>query len=289
VPPPRKVYSLTDPVAYAATDLRDAARAILAKYGASKWEMADGYTDYELGAPATDGQVVRAIADSGYGSSVGNAMEMLNWINKDSAASGTMVLPILRVSGAQKYTDHRASDTWGFWCKKAAPVPGVQANPRNRVLYDLQDAHFTNAAVRVPGASNTGVVFQASKAEETYTSELGFSGGKPQARWIDASGKTVELTSATAVAAGTPSVIAMTSSPGAQVLRVDTVEVGRGSATFATSVFNQMLIGWGFLSYYPRDGFGGDIYAVITGKGAPTTSELKILERYLASTAGKTL
>ena len=32
VPPPRKVFSLTDPVAYAATSLADAALAIIAKY-----------------------------------------------------------------------------------------------------------------------------------------------------------------------------------------------------------------------------------------------------------------
>jgi hypothetical protein len=50
-----------------------------------------------------------------------------------------------------------------------------------------------------------------------------------------------------------------------------------------------MLIGWGFIGYYPRGGFGGNIYSVITGKGAPTVSELAVLERYLGSTAGLTL
>jgi endoglucanase len=289
VPPPRKVYALTDPVAYASTSLPDAAMAILAKYSASKWEMADGYTDYMQGAPATDGQTLRAISDSGYGSSVGNAMEMLDWVNKDNAIAGTMALPIMRVSAGKKYSDHRAADTWGFWCKKSSPIAGVQANPKNRVLYDLQDAHFVIAAVRVPGGGNTGVVFQASKAEETYASELRFSSSKPQARFIDASGKTVELTSPTALVAGTPSVISMTSGPGAQTLRVNAIEVGRDGATFSASAFNQMLIGWGFLSYYPREGFGGDIYSVIAGNGAPTASELRVLERYLGSTAGAAL
>ena len=288
-PPPRKVYSLSDPVVYASTNLSDAAMAIIAKYGAAKWVMADGYTDYMQGAPATEGQTLRAISDSGYGSSVGNAMEMLNWINEGTSAPGTMALPILRTSGGKKYSDHRASDTWGFWCKKAAPIAGVQENPRNRVLYDLEDAHFTIAAVSVPRGSNSGVVFQASKAEETYTSELAFADSKPQARWIDATGKSVALTSPTPLVAGTPSVVAMTSTPGAQTLRVNAVEVGRSGATFSRSALNQMLIGWGFLSYYPREGFGGDVYSIITGKGAPTTSELKVLERYLASTAGVSL
>ena len=49
-----------------------------------------------------------------------------------------------------------------------------------------------------------------------------------------------------------------------------------------------MLIGWGYLSYYPRAGFGGQVYAVIAGKGAPTADELNVLERYLASVAGLT-
>ena len=83
-PPPRKVYSLANPVAYAATSLADAALAIVAKYDASKWEMADGYTDYMQGAPAAAGQPVRAVSDSGYGSTPGNAMEMINWVNTDS-------------------------------------------------------------------------------------------------------------------------------------------------------------------------------------------------------------
>jgi endoglucanase len=50
-----------------------------------------------------------------------------------------------------------------------------------------------------------------------------------------------------------------------------------------------MLIGWGYVDYYPRGGFMGNIYAVIAGKGAPTSSELAVLERYLGTTAGVVL
>ena len=50
-----------------------------------------------------------------------------------------------------------------------------------------------------------------------------------------------------------------------------------------------MLIGWGFNDYYPRDGFMGNIYAVITGRGAIEPEELGVLEKYLASTAGITI
>jgi hypothetical protein len=67
---------------------------------------------------------------------------------------------------------------------------------------------------------------------------------------------------------------------------VNSQVAGSASATMGASNFTQMLIGWGYVGYYPRDGFMGNIYSVIAGKGAPTTAEMSILERYLASTAG---
>jgi hypothetical protein len=288
MPPQRKIYSLTDPVAYEATSLWDAAMAIFAKYSACKWEMSEGYTDFLQGAPAADGQPVRAITDSGWGSSVGNAMEMLNWINKDGAM-GTMSVPVMRSANGHKFTDHSVYDTFGFWCKKSQIQAGVQPNPRNRVPYNIQDAHFAIAAVSVPGAANTGVVFQASKSEDYHTSELTFANSQPQARWVDVNGQTVQLTSATRLTANTPAVISMTSMPGAQRLRVNSAVAGSASATLAPSQFTQMMIGWGYLGYYPRGGFMGNVYAVVTGKGAPTAAELGVLERYLAMTAGITI
>jgi hypothetical protein len=289
VPPARKVFSLTDPVAYASTSLADAAMAIVAKYSACKWEMADGYTDYLQGAPAADGQRVRAISDSGYGSSPGNAMEMLNWMNKEMGPAGTMEAPVMRVTNGKKNTDHSYWDTFGLWCKKSDSMPGIQANPKNRVPYNVNDSHFAIAAVSVPGASNTGTVFQASKAESGQLAELGFTNSQPAAKWIDAAGQTVQLTSATRLAANTPAVVALTSVPGAQRLRVNSAVVGSSSATIGPGACAQMLIGWGYVNYFPRAGFGGSIYSVITGKGAPTAGELSVLERYLASTAGISL
>jgi endoglucanase len=288
VPPPRKVYSLADPVAYAATSLSDAALAIVAKYNACKWEMADGYTDYMRGAPSADGQPVRAISDSGYGSSPGNAMEMVNWINKEMGPAGDMSVPVLRVVNGKKSSDHSASNTFGFWCKKSSSMPGIQPNPRNKVPYNIEDAHFAVAAVSMPG-SNSGIVFQASKSEDHHACELRFTNGAPQAQWIDANGQTVQLTSGAGLSANTAGVVSMTSVPGAQRLRLNSSVVGSGSASLAPSAFTQMLIGWGFLSYYPGENFGGNIYAVITGKGAPTADELRVLERYLGTTAGVTI
>jgi hypothetical protein len=213
-------------------------------------------------------------------------MEMLNWTNKDSSAMGTMSLPVMRLTNGRKHSDHTVEDTFGFWCKKSAPAAGVQPHPKNRVPYNIEDAHFTVAAVSIAAQSNTGVVFQTSKAEEAYTCDLGLTDGRPSARWVDAKGQTVQLTSAARLAVHTPSVLALTSAPGLQKLRVNAAEVASANATFAASPCAQMLIGWGYLSYYPREGFRGHVYAVITGKGTPTAAELAVLERYVGTTAG---
>ncbi len=285
-PPARKVYSLTDPVAYAATSLQDAAMAIVAKYSACKWELADGYTDDELGGPAAAGQPVRAISDSGYGSSPGNAMEMLNTINTDTAFTGGLTVPTMRVTNGKKNSDHSATNTAGFWCRKTIPLPEAEPNPRNRIPYALQDPHFSLIALSVPGAGNSGIAFQTSQAGHVIASQITFSNSQPQASVTDVTGASVTLTSPAKLAANTPAVVTLTSVPGAQRLRVNSTVVGSGAATFSNSPCDQMLIGWGYLEYFPRPGFGGNVYAVITGKGAPTTTELEVLERYLASTAG---
>lgn len=287
-PPPRRVFSLNDPVAYEATSLADAALAILAKYSACQWNMADAYTDYLQGQPATAGQLVRAVADSGFGSSPGNAMEMLNWVNKEPFM-GSMQVPVMHLINGRPCTDHTAYDTHGLWCKKTMPRAGVVPNPRNRAPYNLEDPHFALAAISVPGSNHTGVVFQASRAESLYRSELRLSDNKPELSFADANGQSLRLTALTGLAPGMPSVLALTCQPGAQRLRLNTIEVAAGSATFAPSTFAQLLIGWGFLSFYPRDGFQGHVFAIVTGKGVPRTDELLILERYLASLAGTQL
>ena len=280
VPPPRKVFSLSDPVAHASTSLGDAAMAIIARYGACKWDMADGHTDYMLGAPSANGQVVRAVSDSGYGSSPGNAMEMLNWTNTETPAMGRMTLPVLRVANGRKSSVHQA-DTFGFWCKKSVPEAGVRPRPVNRVPYNIDERYFAVAAVGIAAKDSSGLVFQASDAESSPACELAFSDGRPVVRWEDAQGRKAELTSPDKLAPNRLAVLTFTCAPEAQALRVNSALVDSGSATFAPGYFSQMLLGWGFKNYYPQEGFTGHIYAVITGKGVPTTAELAILERYL--------
>ena len=286
VPPPRRVFSLADPVAHAATSLPDAAMAIIARYSACKWDLADGHTDYLLGAPAANGQPVRAVSDSGYGSSPGNAMEMINWMNAEGLGVGSMAPPLMRLAGGRKSSVHDAN-TSGFWCKKSVPEAGVRPNPQSRAPYNIEDAHFAIVAAGVASRTSSGLIFQASQAEADHATELGLVNNQPVVRWIDARGRKIELTSPDQLALNKVSSLGFTSAPGEQTLRVNSAVVDTARATFAPGVFSQMLIGWGFRSYYPQDGFAGNVYAAITGKGVPSSQELTVLERYLTrSTTG---
>jgi hypothetical protein len=289
LPPPRKVYSLDDPVGYAATSLKDAAMAILAKYSASKWEMADAYTDFVQGGAASAGQAVRAVSDSGYGSSVGNAMEMVCPVNVEGgAAMSSMLLPVMRVVNGRKAADFSAAGTFGLWCRKPYAVPGLRPNPRNRVPYNLTDPHFAIAAVSVPTTSNTGIVLEASSADGAYATQLGFAAGRAQARWIDSAGNSVVLAAPGAATPNAPMVMSLTSTAGAQQFRLNSSVVGTAGSTFAASLYgnDQLLLGSGFTSFFPRDGFGGNLFAAVTGRGVPSAAELQVLERYLGTTAG---
>jgi hypothetical protein len=284
-PPPRTVYSFADPVAYAATNIADAARAIAAKYAACKWEMADGYTDYEGGAPAQPGQQLRAIADSGWGSGAGNAMEMLNWMNTDMPSLANLPPSVMRVVNGKKCSDHSGAPTSGFWCRKNFALPDSQPHPRNVVPYTAGDEHFMIAALSL-NQPQDGVVFQASNAFAANVSQLVIAGGRPRATCVDSGNNGVTLTAPTALAPGVASVLAFTSAPGAQRLRVNSTVVASGAGVIGANPFDQLLIGWGFQSYYPQTGFGGNVFAVITGKGAPTSAELQVMENYLATLAG---
>jgi len=286
VPPPRKAFSITDPVRHASKNVVESAMTLLAKYQACKWDMADAHTDYVLGAPAAAGDPIRAVSDSGFGSSAGNAMEMLNFLNDDSPSMGSIRMPVMRVRQGKKSADLDRLDTAGFWCKKRTPVPVTEPDPINRVPYNLEDAYFVVAVVRVTTNNTGGVVFEASRAEELQFCELGLDGNRPKAVWTDKKGQALTLASPKELAPDTPAVLTLACSRGSQILRVDGMEVASGQATLSPAAFSQMLIGWGFPSYFPRKGFRGSVYAVITGKGRPTPGELGVLERYMAGLAG---
>jgi endoglucanase len=291
VPPPRKVYSLTDPVTYAATNLADGAMAILAKYSAAKWNMADGYTDPLLGTPAADGQELRAVSDTGYGSSAGNEMEMVNWFNT-AAGMGPFTTATMRanVSG-RKAADLTNQNAFGLWCRKRFAIPQSSSTtftadptPIEVVPYGLNTPQFTIAAISVPSAT-TGVIFQASAADYTQLASLELKAGQPVARWVDATGaELAAVTSPTALLANTPTTVSLVSTGSAQTLRVGSVAAGSGTASLPAAQFDQLVLGSGFSSDFPQLGFGGYLFAAITGKGTPTVQEMGVLESYLLST-----
>ncbi|HEY1230831.1 MAG TPA: cellulase family glycosylhydrolase [Ramlibacter sp.] len=283
VPPPRKVYALADPVASAATNLEDAARAILARYSASLWNLADGYTDFLLGRPSAEGDPVRAVADSGYGSVPGNAMEMLNWMNQDTAGMGPLQPGLMR-SAPRPHLDLTADGATGLWCKKVVAA-GTYPNASNRAPYGLADPHFAVAAIGLPAAGTSGTVFQATVAGEVQHAELAVVNGQAQARWADASGGSLVL-QGPQLAAGAVSVLSLTGGQGGQQLRVNSASAGGAQRTFGAAPFADMLVGWGDPTRGAAATFRGHVYAVATGRGTPTAAELAVLERYLASLAG---
>lgn len=281
-------YSPRHPTMSAPADLDEAARELLIRYGASKWEMAHGTTALSEARLALDGQILRAIPNSGAAAAAGNghAMEMLNWVNPGATPGSGVLAPVMRRINGRVCADHSARNTWGFWCKKSGPFDAVQPLARNRLPYHLHDPHFALVALSVPGTGHSGVAFQASKAEEDHATELTLSNNRPQARWTDSKGQRIVLTSPQTLVPYAPAVVTLRAEPGLQSLRVNGAETGRAEASFAPSNFAQLLIGWGFRSYFPNEGFGGYVYGVITGRGAPTDEELTILERYLGGTAG---
>lgn len=282
VPPARKVYSLADPVAHAATNLAEGAMAILAKYGASKWEMSDGYTDPLTATPAADGQELRAVSDSGFGSSVGNAMEMLNGFNT-SPGMGPYTTPVMRTLNARKCADLTAPNAFGLWCRKRL-VSDVDPKARQVVPFGLGDAHFAIAAISVPGTT-TGLVFQASTADQGQFSALSLEAGKPEARWVDDAGKVVALTSSTPLAPNQSAVVSFVSDGSTQQLRVGSAVAKSGANSLPKVPYDQLLLGAGFDQHYPKPGFGGYLFAAIAGKGAPSPEEMRVLESYLMTTA----
>ena len=263
-------------------DLAAMARAVLARYAASKWEMAQGRPDDTVGA-SLEGAALRSVPDSGFSA---HPMDMLNWVSDQDARTGTMSPPRLRTLRGHRCADHTAPNTWGLWCRQAGTPNGLQAHSRNRMPYRLEDPHFAVVALSVPGTAHTGVAFQASRTQASHVAELRLCGNRPQAHWRDPAGQQVLLTAPAPLTAGRPAVLTLVSQPGTQVLRVDGRPGACAATRLAAGALGQLLVGWGFVSYFPRAGFGGHVYCVLTGRGAPDELELRALERYAAASAG---
>jgi endoglucanase len=286
-PAPHPIYTLADPLTRAATEPQLAAQALLARLRASCWDMAHARPRPQAPAPAGEGEALHAVADSGFGATRANAMEMLNWIRDEPSGEARRVPPVMRRFRDRWCSDHSAPSSWGFWCRAAAPMTGSLTPLRRRMPYHLRDAHFAIVVLAVPQGGRDGVVFQASQAQEGHTAQMALVGGRPQARWRDAAGREVLLTGAAPLVPGQLAVVSLCSAPGRQVLRVDGVVADTAQAHLGSGNVTQMLIGWGFRNYVPDPGFEGLVFAVVTGKGNPTPAELHVLESHLANCAGR--
>jgi hypothetical protein len=227
---------------------------------------------------------VRAVADSGYGSSAGNAMDMLNWFNQDTAGMGPLQPPVMRTA-PRPHADLAAEGSTGLWCRKVVPGP-TYPNASNRLSYGLQDPHFAIAAVGLPTAGASGVVFQATVAGEPFHAELAVANGQAQARWADPGGASLVL-QGPQLTAGAVAVLSLSGGQGAQQLRVNSVVAASAARSFGAAPFSDLLLGWGDPTRGAANTFRGDVYAVATGRGTPSAAELAVLERYLGSLAGR--
>ena len=135
-------------------------------------------------------------------------------------------------------------------------------------------------------ASSSNVVFQASRAAGRQCSEVAVFRGSPQLRFVDARGQTVQLRSLLRQGPRVPVVLTLNCTAGLQQLRVNAKVVAPSVATFAPSVFSQLLTGWGFLSHAPVDGFTGHVFSVAAGRGPPSAAKLAELEGHLGRNAG---
>ena len=285
VPPPRKVYSLTDAPAHESTSLIDAAHSILAKYAASKWEMRDGFTDYVMGAPAVAGNALRAVADTGFGSTPDNALEMVN-SNNESLNQGLRLRPVLRNSPSNvRSGDFSAQGTTGLWSRKNR-IEQAGYVPKNKCVFEIQEAHFAMICLSVPAAAKTGSALMTSVTHTNSRVELRLDNGVARCIWEDAAGINSTLADTSALALNTPLVVTATSIAGAQKLRVASAQVASDTKTFGATAFNAHIIGGGYYGYDFKDSFGSTAFAAVVGKGAPTTLEIGVLERYLLSVAG---
>jgi len=264
-------------------DMAVMARTVLARYAASKWEMAQGRPAYG-GDAGVEGKALRSVPDSGFSA---HPMEMLNWVSEQDAGAGAMAPPRLRTLRGHRCADHTAPNTWGLWCRQADAPNGLGA--RIRMPYRLEDPHFAIVALSVPGTAHTGVAFQASRAQAAHVAELRLCGNRPQAHWRDPQGQQVLLTAPQPLAADQPAVLTLAAAPGIQVLRVNGRPGAQSANRLAAGALGQLLVGWGFVSYFPRAGFGGHIFSVLTGRGMPHELELRVLERYVAASAGLVL
>jgi len=288
-PPQKKIYSITDPVAHAATNLTDAANTLLAKYSAAKWVAADSYTDYFDGVPSPNGGVCRAIQDSGFMSEPHNPFGMINFFNVDAPFQGPgwAAASVVEEASGARYINVGAG-VRGLMARKRRPNqladagnPTPEPNPLNRMKYKLSDAHFYIATIRIHAAGASGAVLNSNEVEGSTRSELRLVAGVPH--FVVRDNNYVEqviVSGGGAISSNAAHTITATSKTGGQRLRVNRIQRATGTLTPGAGEFNSMHLGGNFDNHWPNEPFPGGIYNGIIGVGDPTDAELNVIEQY---------
>lgn len=293
VPQPRTLYSYSNPVALATTNLSAAAMAIIGKYNAIKWVAADAYTDYMVGSAAAYGSPVRAISDSGYASQEGNAFGAICHLNKEGGfnAREFIEIPTMGSLGGKPCVSFKTASTMGLWSKKAKPTNTaddgadalVQPLPVDKLPFtSIASAHFAVVGLARDAAAATGAAWGVFRDVDGTHSKLTFTGNKPQLEFRDRNYSSYAAVVAPAsITAATTVVIGAQISPTVQRLRVNRVEVASASHTLVDSRVNSMWLMGGFSDYYINESYRADFFGLISGAGSPTSAEMNVLEQYI--------
>lgn len=283
VPPPRRVYSVLDPVAYAQRNQNDAARCILAKYRAVEYLPGNSYQDLIAVNRAAHGTPVGAVWDSGYGATDATNASRLPGNELGVVAWQAERLPTL-IEGeslAIRFSNARGTGLRRP-LRKPTPWGGAQSSPSAVAPFGPADSHFAMAAFKPTKAHAVGAVFALCDMQSNRNQvELRVSAGMVNACWVDAEGTTVVLPHG--VSSFNKDVVATLVSAGASArnLRVNGSIIASNSVTLAPGQCNHIGLGVSYASYWTTRPLDGDMYGAIYGAGAPSDQELLILEKYL--------
>jgi aryl-phospho-beta-D-glucosidase BglC (GH1 family) len=296
-PPNRVVYSLTDPVTYAATNLAAGAKAILAKYGAACWLARDAYKDYltPTAAACVAGDYVRAIADSGSGSTIVNPMEAINWLNQDAGSVRGTEVPVVYNPDPNGFPalDFSVYGRRGLLSRHLAPVVAATASDPNyrypacKMPFNLTDPHFMVTTFSISTAGVDGTLLSAQEIFASSHSAIMLSGGKVRYEAMDANGIFAQVTDGVAQPLNTLVTATANVTAATQKLRVNggAWEPVSPSTAFVASPFSTVGLGMGYWNYFPQQTTQGYGYGYIVGPGTPTDAEVGVLENYLKSFA----
>jgi len=284
VPPPRRLYSLSNPVAYAKQNLDDGARCILAKYNAVEYLPGNSFKDLIAQSRSVNGSSVGAVWDSGYGATgatnatrmPGNELGVVAW------QDGRYPLLVASNVSAIRFTSSRGTGLRRV-LRKPTVFGGIQSSPSAIAPFGPAQPHFSIAAVRPTGQYNVGAIWAMADMQSGFNQvELRAASGVISACWVDAAGKSVQI--AAPASSYNKDAVATLVSGGSNFrkFRLNGANIASNSLELLAGQCNHISLGVTYANYWTTRPFDGDIYGAVYGAGAPTDEELGVLEAYLS-------